>query len=137
MAYKYLKIIIDTNLWISFLITKSYNRIDDLIIDKKIRIIFSEELLSEFIKVIQRPELAKYFTKNDLEELLELFDFYGDFIEVKSRIKQCRDPKDNFLLSLAIDSKADYLLTGDNDLLEIKEIGKTKILTVTEFLKKI
>jgi putative PIN family toxin of toxin-antitoxin system len=137
MAYKYLKIIIDTNLWISFLITKSYNRIDDLIIDKKIRIIFSEELLSEFIKVIQRPELAKYFTKNDLEELLELFDFYGDFIEVKSRIKQCRDPKDNFLLSLAIDSKADYLLTGDNDLLEIKEIGKTKILTITEFLKKI
>ena len=105
MAYKYLKIIIDTNLWISFLITKSYNRIDDLIIDKKIRIVFSEELLSEFIEVIQRPELAKYFTKNDLEELLELFDFYGDFIEVKSRIKQCRDPKDNFLLSLAIDSK--------------------------------
>ncbi len=137
MAYKYLKIIIDTNLWISFLITKSYNRIDDLIIDKKIRIVFSEELLSEFIEVIQRPELAKYFTKNDLEELLELFDFYGGFIEVKSRIKQCRDPKDNFLLSLAIDSKADYLLTGDNDLLEIKEIGKTKILTITEFLKKI
>jgi uncharacterized protein len=137
MAYKYLKIIIDTNLWISFLITKSYNRIDDLIIDKKIRIVFSEELLSEFIEVIQRPELAKYFTKNDLEELLELFDFYGDFIEVKSRIKQCRDPKDNFLLSLAIDSKADYLLTGDNDLSEIKEIGKTKILTITEFLKKI
>jgi putative PIN family toxin of toxin-antitoxin system len=137
MAHKYLKIIIDTNLWISFLISKSYNRIDDLIIDKKIRIVFSEELLSEFIEVIQRPELAKYFTKNDLEELLELFDFYGDFIEVKSRIKQCRDPKDNFLLSLAIDSKADYLLTGDNDLLEIKEIGKTKILTITEFLKKI
>jgi uncharacterized protein len=137
MAHKYLKIIIDTNLWISFLITKSYNRIDDLIIGKKIRIVFSEELLSEFIEVIQRPELAKYFTKNDLEELLELFDFYGDFIEVKSRIKQCRDPKDNFLLSLAIDSKADYLLTGDNDLLEIKEIGKTKILTITEFLKKI
>ena len=56
MAYKYLKIIIDTNLWISFLITKSYNRIDDLIIDKKIRIVFSEELLSEFIEVIQRFE---------------------------------------------------------------------------------
>jgi hypothetical protein len=137
MAYKYLKIIIDTNLWISFLITKSYKRIDDLIIDKKIRIVFSEELLSEFIEVIQRPELAKYFTKNDLEELLELFDFYGDFIKVKSRIKQCRDPKDNFLLSLAVDGKADYLLTGDKDLLEIKEIGKTKILTITEFLKKI
>jgi putative PIN family toxin of toxin-antitoxin system len=137
MAYKYLKIIIDTNLWISFLITKSYNRIDNLIINKKIRIVFSEELLSEFIEVTQRPGLAKYFTKNDLEELLELFEFYGDFVEVKSKIKQCRDPKDNFLLSLAIDSKADYLLTGDNDLLEIKEIGRTKILTVTEFLKKI
>ena len=65
-----------------------------------------------------------------------MFDFYGDLVEVKSRIEQCRDPKDNFLLSLAVDSKEDYLLTGDNDLLEIGQIGKTKIQTITEFTEK-
>ncbi|MQY78868.1 MAG: putative toxin-antitoxin system toxin component, PIN family [Bacteroidetes bacterium] len=119
MASKLLKVIIDTNLWISFLITKSHSQIDNLLINKKIRIVFSEELLTEFFDVIQRPKLNKYFSPNDIKELLDVFDFYGDLVKVKSRIEQCRDPKDNFLLSLAVDSKADYLLTGDNDLLEI------------------
>jgi len=57
MASKLLKVIIDTNLWISFLITKSHSQIDNLLINKKIRIIFSEELLTEFFDVIQRPKL--------------------------------------------------------------------------------
>jgi uncharacterized protein len=46
----------------------------------------------------------------------------------------CRDSKDNFLLSLAIDGRADYLLTGDSALLDLKKIGKTKIITISEFL---
>ena len=136
MASKLLKVIIDTNLWISFLITKFHSQIDNLLINKKIRIVFSEELLTEFFDVIQRPKLNKYFSPNDIKELLDVFDFYGDLVKVKSRIEQCRDPKDNFLLSLAVDSKADYLLTGDNDLLEIGQIGKTKIQTITEFTEK-
>ena len=136
MASKLLKVIIDTNLWISFLITKFHSQIDNLLINKKIRIVFSEELLTEFFDVIQRPKLNKYFSPNDIKELLDVFDFYGDLVKVKSRIEQCRDPKDNFLLSLADDSKADYLLTGDNDLLEIGQIGKTKIQTITEFTEK-
>jgi len=39
-------------------------------------------------------------------------------------------------LDLAIDSKADYLITGDNDLLEIKLIGETKILTIKEIISE-
>jgi uncharacterized protein len=53
---------------------------------------------------------------------------------VKTEITVCRDAKDNFLLSLAVDSAADYLLTGDNDLLEIKEILNTEIITISSFL---
>jgi len=43
------------------------------------------------------------------------------------------DPKDNFLLALAKDGNADYLITGDNNLLSLKEFGKTKIVTLSEF----
>jgi predicted nucleic acid-binding protein len=42
--------------------------------------------------------------------------------------------KDNFLLSLAKDSNSNYLLSGDKDLLEIQKLGKTKIITMSEFL---
>jgi len=55
-------------------------------------------------------------------------------IEVKTKINICRDTKDNFLLELATDGKADFLITGDNDLLSLKKIEKTSILTIRDFL---
>lgn len=131
------KIILDTNLWISFLISKKYSQLDKLIEKKRITLIFSNELLEEFIDVVSRPKFAKYFSKDDIEKILEYFDQYGELIEVKSDIKICRDEKDNFLLNLSTDSKAEYLITGDKDLLILENIESTKILTFTEFIETI
>ena len=47
-----------------------------------------------------------------------------------------RDEKDNFLLSLSKDSNANFLITGDRDLLDIKEFESTKIMTISEFLEQ-
>jgi uncharacterized protein len=131
------KIIIDTNLWISYLISKNYKWIDNLIIKQNFKLVFSQELLDEFLVVANRPKFKEFFTTEDLEKLIELFDNYGLYYKVISNVELCRDSKDNFLLSLAKESKADYLLTGDRDLLEIKKFGKTQILTLTEFKNKI
>lgn len=133
MQIKQSKIVVDTNLWISYLITKGLKRIDKLIYSDKARLVFSHELIDEFIEVTKRPKFRKYFSSNDVAKLLEIFDTYGELVIVKSNIKVCRDLKDNFLLSLSVDSQADFLITGDNDLLEIKEFGKTKIVTITDF----
>lgn len=130
------KIILDTNLWISFLISKKFNSIDKLIENNKITLIFSDELISEFVEVVNRPKFEKYFSKNDIEKILDYFDQYGKLVKVKSDIKICRDEKDNFLLNLSIDSKADYLITGDNDLLVLKKIERTKIMNFTDFLEQ-
>ncbi len=51
-------------------------------------------------------------------------------------IKICRDEKDNFLLSLSVDSKAEYLITGDKDLLVLEKIENTEILTFSEFIER-
>ncbi|MFY8184500.1 MAG: putative toxin-antitoxin system toxin component, PIN family [Bacteroidia bacterium] len=48
----------------------------------------------------------------------------------------CRDEKDNFLLSLCADGRADFLITGDDDLLSIKKIKKTRIIKIADYLKK-
>ena len=69
--------------------------------------------------------------------MLSAFEPFTDLIEVESIVTICRDDKDNFLLALAKDGKADYLLTGDNDLLELKKFGKTKIQTLASFVGKI
>ncbi len=66
--------------------------------------------------------------------MLSSFEPFIDLIAVESVVTICRDTKDNFLLALAKDSNADYLLTGDKDLLVIKKFGETKITTISAFI---
>lgn len=130
------RIIIDTNLWISFLLTNDFTKLDRIFKDKLVILLFSQTLLEEFIEVAQRPKLKKYFSLIDLENLLLQIKNEAEFIEVASSVKLCRDPKDDFLLSLAKDGKATHLITGDKDLLDIKNFEKTKIVTISEYLSK-
>lgn len=131
---KPVKLIIDTNLWICFISSNKQNLIEPFLFRKEARLIFSTELIAEIQQIIEKLKLKKYFGANALEEMLITFDPFIDPIEVESNITICRDPKDNFLLALAKDGKPDYLLTGDKDLLELKNFGKTKIKTITSFI---
>jgi len=130
-------VILDTNLWISFLISKDYSFLDNYVLKEKVKLVFSEELFSEFISIAERPKFKKYFSNSDVDKLIQTIDKYGILIKVSSEIKLCRDIKDNFLLNLAIDSDADFLVTGDKDLLEIKNIRKTKIITIRELMDEL
>ena len=134
MPNKATRIIIDTNLWISFLITKDFTRLDEIIFSGRATLVFSQELLNEFLEVSQRPKFRRFFSTANIEELLGTIGEYADFVNVKSPVEICRDPKDNFLLALAVDGGADFLLTGDKDLLELNQFGQTAITTITDFL---
>ena len=56
-------------------------------------------------------------------------------VKLKSNVTGSRDVKDNYLLSLSLDGRADYLLTGDLDLLVLRKTGSTQIMTLADFLK--
>ena len=128
------RVIVDTNLWISFLLTRDFARLDTLLATEKLTLLFSQELLNEFVAVAQRPKFKKYFSLANLEVLLLQLSTKAEFITVTSAVEICRDAKDNFLLSLAVDGKATHLLTGDKDLLVLKRQNKTRILTIAEYL---
>lgn len=127
------KIIIDTNLWISFLLSKKFSFIDKLLDDGKVELIFCNELLAELVEVADRPKLRKYFTPEDWTLIFEIIERYAVYVSVISFVTVCRDAKDNFLLSLSKDSKADYLITGDNDLLILKSFEGTQVITIKDF----
>lgn len=127
------RVIIDTNLWISFLLTNNLKKIDSLFSTDKIILVFSKELIDEFMEVAMRPKFKKYFSLSDLENLLVKITQKAEFVKVTSIVNLCRDEKDNFLLALAKDGKATHLITGDNDLLILQKIDKTKIVTVTDY----
>lgn len=130
------RVVLDTNLWISFLISKDYSRLDKILNNNHIVLLYSQELIDEFIEVALRPKISKYFNEEDFQLLLISMKERIIFIDVSSTVNICRDPKDNFLLSLAKDGQASHLITGDKDLLILKSFGKTKILTFTEYLAK-
>ena len=136
MANRPERIVIDTNIFISFLISDSYSKLDKFLRENKLRLIFSEELLNEILEVVSRPKMKKYFSNQDVTKLLDGISEHADLVDVTSEINICRDKKDNFLLSLCVDSQADYLLTGDEDLLVIKKFKKTSIIKIGEYLRK-
>ncbi len=128
-----IRVILDTNLWISYLISKRLSRLDELFDREDVRLLLSEELLAEFIEVAKRPKFRPYFPTEAIDELLGLLDEIAELIVVTSTVTACRDPKDNFLLALVKDGDAHYLITGDDDLLSLGTFDGTEILRYSEF----
>ena len=60
------RIIVDTNLWISFLIGKKLAGLLDFLSDEKVELVVSQELLNEVLEVASRPKLKKYFSQEHL-----------------------------------------------------------------------
>ena len=137
MAKKQVRIIIDTNLWLSFLLTPSNSKLDKVLSDPAVKLILSQELIEEFLEVSQRPKFKKYFSFEDLQYLLLTIEEKAEFIAVTTEVAICRDPKDNFLLALAKDGKAHYLVTGDKDLLILGKYSRTNIITITKLIEEI
>lgn len=131
------KIIVDTNLWISFLIGKELQNLKDLITTEKVRLITTDQLITEIKIVTARPKLHKYFDQEKIAELISFLEIVSEKVKIKNIEAICRDPKDDFLLALSKESKADYLITGDKVLLEIGRYARTEILTVSKFKEKI
>lgn len=136
-ADKRFKIIVDTNIWISFLIGKSLKGLQQHIDSQKVLIVTCNEQIHELTDVFRKPKINKFFTSEQITLFFELLEESSETIILKTKIDLCRDLKDNYLLSLAIDSNADFLITGDNDLLELNEIKNTGIIKFSDFEKMI
>ena len=129
-----MKIIIDTNLWISFLIGKKLSIMRSLFTNPAIEIYVCDELLNEFSDVSSRLKIRKYITDDDVQETYRLMDMYCNYVSIgNNTISSVRDEKDLYLLSLAETIFADFILTGDKDLLSLQSHNQTKIVTYKEF----
>jgi len=131
-----LRIIIDTNLWISFLLSRKESHILHFLSNpNKYTVLFRVELFEELRDVLYRPKFAKVFGEARLLKFLALIKQKTLFIDVVSEMNVCRDKEDNFLLAMAKDGFADYLLTGDNDLLVLEKVGECQVLKLSQFLE--
>ena len=72
MPKKTIRLVIDTNIWISFLIGKMLTGLVEGIIENNVIVLFSTELFDEMIDVLQRPKFKKYFSQEGIQELISL-----------------------------------------------------------------
>lgn len=133
---KPVKVVIDTNLCISMLIGKRVKQLRQVFVSSDYELVTSEALIDEILRVTARPKFAKYFNAEDVRDFVSFLQDNTVRFKVDKVPTRCRDPKDDFLLELAVVSDADILLSGDTDLTGMKKLGRCRIMTVTEFLKK-
>lgn len=131
------KFVIDTNTLISsFILPNSVSR---KALNKAIdtgQILFSFSTLDEFSNVFVRAKFDKYLSLDARLETIEDFKSVALVGIPNVKIMECRDPKDNKFLELAISELADCIVTGDQDLLVLHPFLKIPILTAKEFIEQ-
>lgn len=129
-----LRVVLDTNIFVSsvFWKGKPYN-IVQLAFDDKIKVCVSLEILQELERVLRRNfQEENDFIKSQINLILE----YAEVINVVSKINAVKeDPDDDKIIECAVDSKADYIVTGDPHLLNFKEFKGIKIVNAAYFVK--
>ena len=133
-----MRIIFDNNIWISFLIGKRLAELRPVFSRSDIEIFYCNELEREFLDVAHRPKIIKYVDENQIVRVHQLMICAGhhrEFAPLDTTL--VRDPKDVYLLALSDAVKADYLISGDSDLLELYEYKHTKIVDFEAFVRMI
>ncbi|MCP8317729.1 MAG: putative toxin-antitoxin system toxin component, PIN family [archaeon] len=129
------KAVFDTNVLISGIVYAGKSKLlIDAILEGKITLIISMQIIREFRRVIIRDKFK--LSKNQQNIITNFVLRIGNIVKVKSRFKVVKqDPNDDRILRTAHDGKADYIVSGDEHLLSLKEFRGIKIVTVSEMLE--
>lgn len=136
-----MRVLIDTNVLISYLLSPrrpgAIRTIVRGFLEEQFTLLLPEDLLQETLKTVRdKPRLAKRISPPELTEFISILEEFGEEI---ARIEEpiptiTRDPKDDYLLAYALVGKADYLVSGDKDLLVLQgQFSDLSILTPAQF----
>ncbi len=131
------KVVLDSNIYISGIIFGGNPRkIIDLIIEGKIRLCISSDILIEIKEVLERDKFG--FSSDITQQIIFEIESLSECLTPRKKHSVVKkDADDNIIIDCAIEANADYIITGDDDLLSLKEYKKIKILSPVEFLRLI
>jgi len=129
------RFVIDSNVIVSALLFK--NSKPRQAFDKALDngdILLSLPVLFELNRVLSLEKFDKYLNKNERMAFLNNFVKEIEFTEISETIRECRDPKDDKYLELAVSGKVNFIISGDSDLLVLNPFRNIHILTPEQFL---
>lgn len=130
------KVVVDTNIFVSsFLGSKNAKLIVRDIFSEQHQIVMSHEQLQEIKAVLLRPKFSKYIHPYELDEFLSLLSLKIIVPSNYGKISDCRDAKDNMILEAAVYGNANFIISGDEDLLILNPYCWIKILSPIAFIK--
>lgn len=137
-----LKAVVDTNLFVSGAISKRGlpAQMLDLWRRRLFLVVATAALTAEVVEVLNRPRIKQryHLTDEDLAEIHALLATVAVTVTPQDPLPvDVRDPKDRKVLAAALGGEADYLITGDDDLLTLggnPRLGRLRVVTVREFL---
>lgn len=115
-----LRVVVDTNALVSRLLLpgSAAGRAVRQIVDES-QLLVSEALLTELARVLARPKFDRYVTLDECWDFIRLLGRIAVPVPILQRIRACRDPDDDMILELAVNGRADLIVTGDADLLAL------------------
>ena len=127
--------VVDTNVMIStVLFTDSTPAKAVYSLAEHHHLLASIDTIEEAHRVIRRRKFDRYFTLSEREATLESLLAAAEKVVVTRSITACRDPSDDKFLELAVNGQADYMITGDEDLLVLDPFRGVRIVTPGDFL---
>ena len=108
-----------------------------VLLEKKVELVLSKAILDEFVDVMSRPRFREYVGNEEIKDFLKLLLSTALIVDVKSKFDVTPDVADNVVLPAAHDGKANYVISGDRHLLELKNFKGIKILNAAQMLKRL
>ncbi|OOG69375.1 putative toxin-antitoxin system toxin component, PIN family [Algoriphagus sp. A40] len=135
-----MKVILDTNILVSALISKGYPSIilERVIESENMEICLSNLVFEEYKAVLARPKFSRFpaFSEN-VTMVLHFLKNHALNFEPIEKVELLQDKSDNKFLELCLESKADYLITGNSQDFKFPSFRNTKILPPKEFVELI
>ena len=130
-----MRIVIDTNVVASGIVFgKKPERLLELAIKNDVEMCVSPQILAEYDEIIARLS-AKYPNRTIAISLKDLTD-NALLVTPSQTVTVCRDPDDNKFIECAMEGKCLYIVSGDNDLLDLRSYADVEIVTVAEFFEQ-
>ena len=96
-----------------------------------------DELLEKIHEVSSRPKILTRIGDDELDDFFRIIYAFCRMAKIEQQAQsKIRDPKDLYLLSLAESIEADYIVSGDADLLDLQQHGQTKMIKLVDFKAK-
>ncbi|PZV27517.1 MAG: putative toxin-antitoxin system toxin component, PIN family [Snowella sp.] len=129
-------LVLDTNIIVSAILSKTGKPRQTLDKAQDIsQVLMSNSVLEEIEMVLLRPKFDKYISQLERRFFLTNFLKTVEFIAETEVVTICRDPKDDKILNLALSGQAEYIISGDQDLLVLNPFQGIQIITIDTFLK--